>query len=273
MDTRVGVLNGVVPLKRKEDRRLFCKKQKAAGCTSVFAIPSPQSNVLSIHADAPGRRFDGRVAARRATLLASRSLLPCQAPRNSQLLFQRCRRRYQWWEVLTRSHSGESQRSTVVLDTEQHPLAFSQVEDYLRTDASTFIEQRGAGGSQADISIRGTSFEQTLVLLNGLRIDDAETSHNNMDIPVPLGSMKTVDVLHGAGSTLYGSDAIGGVVDFVTAEPTANSLLLRAGGGNYGSNEQKRLPRQRARDGPRCCLVGVMLPPVLCMTAITAMKN
>ncbi len=133
---------------------------------------------------------------------------------------------------------GESNRSTAVLNTEKHPLAYSTAEDYLRTDASTFVEQRGAGGSQADISIDGTSFEQTLVLLNGFRIDDAETSHNNMDIPVPLAAVRSIDVLHGAGSTLYGSDAIGGVVDFVTATPTYDALLLRAGGGNYGENEQ-----------------------------------
>lgn len=133
---------------------------------------------------------------------------------------------------------GESDRSTAVMNTQKHPLAYSTAEDYLRTDASTFVEQRGGGGSQADISIRGTSFEQTLVLLNGLRINDAETSHNNMDIPVPLDALRSIDVLHGSGSTLYGSDAIGGVIDFVTARPTHNSLLLRAGGGNYGENEQ-----------------------------------
>ena len=133
---------------------------------------------------------------------------------------------------------GESDRSTAVMNTQKHPLAYSTVEDYLRTDASTFVEQRGGGGSQADISIRGTTFEQTLVLLNGLRIDDPETSHNNMDIPVPLDALRSIDVLHGAGSTLYGSDAIGGVIDFVTAKPTHDALLLRAGGGNYGKNEQ-----------------------------------
>jgi iron complex outermembrane receptor protein len=136
---------------------------------------------------------------------------------------------------------GESNRSTVVIDTQQEPGVFPQVEDYLRTDASTFVEQRGAGGSQADISIRGTSFEQTLVLLNGLRIDDAETSHNNMDLPLPLGAMRSIDGLHGAGSTLYGSDAIGGVIDFVTAEPGSSSLFVRAGGGNYGTNEQEAI--------------------------------
>ena len=133
---------------------------------------------------------------------------------------------------------GESNRSTAVMNTQKHPLAYSTVMDYLRTDASLYVEQRGGGGSQADISIRGTSFEQTLVLLNGFRMNDAETSHNNMDLPVPLVAMRSIEVLHGAGSTLYGSDAIGGVVDFVTAKPAHDSLLLRAGGGNYGENEQ-----------------------------------
>lgn len=136
---------------------------------------------------------------------------------------------------------GESERSTVVLDTQQEPLAYGQTEEYLRTDSSLFVAQRGAGGSQADLSVRGTSFEQTLLLLNGLRISDAETTHNNMDLPVPLAAMRSIDVLHGAGSTLYGSDAIGGVVDFVTAEPAATSFTLRAGGGSYGSSEQQAI--------------------------------
>ncbi len=136
---------------------------------------------------------------------------------------------------------GESPRSVVVMDTEQHPLGFSTAEDYLRMDPSTFIEQRGAGGAQADISIRGSSFEQTLILLNGLRLNDAETSHNNLDLPVPIEAMRSIEVLHGAGSTLYGSDAVGGVVDFLTAIPTASSLKLLAGGGSFGENEQSVL--------------------------------
>lgn len=134
--------------------------------------------------------------------------------------------------------AGESNRSITVLNTQKHPLIYGQVQDYLRTDASVFVEQRGGGGSQSDISVRGTSFAQTLVLLNGLRINDAETAHNNMDIPVPLAALANIEVLHGAGSTLYGSDAIGGVIDFITRKPTHDSLLLRAGGGNFGQNEQ-----------------------------------
>jgi len=133
---------------------------------------------------------------------------------------------------------GESARSVVVMDTQEHPLAYDTVEDYLRTDSSVQINQRGSGGYPADLSIRGTSFEQTLVLLDGFRVNDAETAHNNLDLPVPLDAMTNIEVLHGAGSTLYGADALGGVADFLTARPAASSLWVSGGGGSFGENQQ-----------------------------------
>lgn len=133
---------------------------------------------------------------------------------------------------------AESSRVVTVMDTQKNPLIVPTIEDYLRQDSSVDIEQRGAGGVQADISLRGGSFEQTLVLLNGLRINDAQTSHHNLDLPVPLAALSAIDVLHGTGSTLYGADALSGVVDFITAVPTTSSLRLRAGAGSYGENEQ-----------------------------------
>jgi iron complex outermembrane receptor protein len=90
----------------------------------------------------------------------------------------------------------------------------------------------------ADISVRGASFEQTLVLLNGLRMNDVETSHFNLDIPVPLIAIGGLNILHGTGSTLYGSDAIGGVADFLTWKPAASTLRFRSGVGSSGENQQ-----------------------------------
>ena len=133
---------------------------------------------------------------------------------------------------------GESARTAEVLDSQEHPLAFQNIEDYIRTDASVDIEQRAAAGVLSDISLRGASFEQTLVLVNGLRMDSAETAHFNLDLPVPLEALGVIDILHGAGSTLYGSDAIGGVVDFVTASPEVTSFQLRAGTGSFSENQQ-----------------------------------
>lgn len=113
--------------------------------------------------------------------------------------------------------------------------------EVLRSDASIFLEQRGAGGAQTDVTLRGGSFEQTLVLLNGFRINDSQTSHHNLDLPMPLEAMHSIEVLHGAGSTLHGADALAGVVDFLTAAPSSGRVQVSSGFGSFGLNEQSLL--------------------------------
>jgi outer membrane cobalamin receptor len=136
---------------------------------------------------------------------------------------------------------AESPRAVVVLPTAPVALAADSPLDLLRDDSSLFLEQRGAGGAQADIVMRGGSFAQTLVLLNGFRINDSQTAHHNLDLPIPIEAMHSIEVLEGTGSTLHGADALAGVVDFLTAAPARNSILLRAGAGNFGENEQSML--------------------------------
>ena len=72
-----------------------------------------------------------------------------------------------------------SESARVVEVESLHPGQFMLATplDPLRNDASIFLEQRGAGGAQTDITLRGGSFEQTLVLLNGFRINDSQTAH------------------------------------------------------------------------------------------------
>ena len=122
-------------------------------------------------------------------------------------------------------------------DDQTQPL-YSSPEDLLRLDPSVTLEERGSGGIQADISIRGTTFEQTLVLVDGMRLNDPETGHLNMDLSLPLEAVSRIDILHGAGSTLFGSDAIGGAINLITTAPTRNSAMLELGGGNMGQTEQ-----------------------------------
>ena len=136
---------------------------------------------------------------------------------------------------------AESQRSVEILPVKGLSLAAESPQDFLREDSSVFLEERGAGGGQADLVLRGGSFEQTLVLLNGFRINDAQTSHHNLDLPVPLEAMDSIQVLEGAGSTLHGVDALSGVVDFLTAAPDHDSIFLRGGEGSFESNEETLL--------------------------------
>jgi outer membrane cobalamin receptor len=136
---------------------------------------------------------------------------------------------------------AESSSSVLVLPVANLPLSLESSQDLLRQDSSIFLEQRGAGEGQADLLLRGGTFEQTLVLLNGFRINDSQTAHHNLDLPVPLEAMDSIEVLHGAGSTLHGEDALSGVVDFLTAAPHLSSLRVGAGGGSFGSNEESVL--------------------------------
>ena len=145
----------------------------------------------------------------------------------------------------------ESNRSVVSLNTQQSPLLYNSFVDYLGQDASIDLQQRGPDGVQADLSIRGSTFEQALVLLNGLRINDAQSGHHNMDIPLPLDATSRIEVLHGTGSTFYGSDAIAGAVNFITTRPEGSELRVGAGSG------QLRLqPAASARNLRRETLVG-----------------
>lgn len=133
---------------------------------------------------------------------------------------------------------AESDRSVQTLLPADAPIGTDSVVDILRTDPSLNLQARAGEGVQADLSIRGTTFEQSLVLVNGFRVNDPETGHLNLDIPIPLDAINRVDVLHGSGSTFYGSDAIGGAVNLLTSAPAPGlALTYRSGAGNYGSLE------------------------------------
>ncbi len=132
----------------------------------------------------------------------------------------------------------EIDRSVSVIDTRINPALYNHWTDYLQLDSSIDLQQRGPDGIQADLTIRGSTFEQTLVLLNGLRMNDVQTSHHDLDLPIPTDSLERIEVLRGAGSTFYGSDAVGGTINFITAPPAYSEFRLGAALGNFGINEE-----------------------------------
>jgi iron complex outermembrane recepter protein len=133
----------------------------------------------------------------------------------------------------------EIDRAVRSLPVREHRDLFTSLSDVLRLDPSIDFRGRAPNGIQADVSIRGGAFGETLVLVNGLRVNDAQSSHHNMDIPLPLDAVDRVEVLRGSGSTMYGSDAAGGVINIVTAPPEATEVRLRTAFGNFGTNQQQ----------------------------------
>lgn len=97
------------------------------------------------------------------------------------------------------------------------------------------IRQRGPMGVQSDIGIRGGTFEQTLILLNGIKLTDPQTGHHVMNIPIPLDHIQQIEVLKGPGARIYGQNAFAGAVNFITKVPEYRNVGLRTYGGSFGS--------------------------------------
>ena len=117
-------------------------------------------------------------------------------------------------------------------------LLLNSLVDVLQLDPSIDLQERAPDGVQTDLSIRGSSFGQTLVLLNGQRLNDVQSGHHDMDIPVPLDAVERIEVLRGSGSTMYGSDAVGGAINIITTPPEGLEFRVRTALGSFGTNQQ-----------------------------------
>ena len=133
----------------------------------------------------------------------------------------------------------EIDRAIRVLPVRANSLVLNTLSDALKLDPSLDLAGRAPDGIQADLSIRGSSFGQTLILLNGQRLNDAQSGHHNMDIPVPLETVSRIEVMRGSGSTMYGSDAVGGVINIITEPPEGTEFRLRTAIGSDGINQQR----------------------------------
>jgi len=123
---------------------------------------------------------------------------------------------------------------SVIERNEIESSAAQSVQDLLEYVASVDVRQRGAEGVQADISVRGGTFDQTLILLNGVNINDPQTGHHNLNLPVSLNQIERIEILEGPAARVYGPNAFSGAINIVTKQSTGNAIILEAGGGNFG---------------------------------------
>ncbi len=95
-------------------------------------------------------------------------------------------------------------------------LPVRSVSELLQWMPGIDVRRRGAEGIQADVGIRGADFNGTVVLVDGEPVNDPQTNHFSMDLDIPMDAIERVEVLYGSASALYGSGAVGGVVNIVT---------------------------------------------------------
>ena len=99
------------------------------------------------------------------------------------------------------------------------------------------IRSRGAFGMQADIGIRGGTFDQAMVLLNGINITDPQTGHHNLNIPVDISTIERIEILQGPGARVFGPNAFSGAVNIITrkSEQPFLNVMLEGGQHNFGA--------------------------------------
>ena len=129
---------------------------------------------------------------------------------------------------------NQSARMVTVLDTLLIRSAPVQsVNDLLKYAVGVDVRQRGPMGVQTDIGIRGGTFDQVAVLLNGINISDPQTGHLALDLPVDLSEIDRIEILEGPAGRVYGTSSLVGAINIVTRTEAASGIDLHLQGGSF----------------------------------------
>ena len=132
-------------------------------------------------------------------------------------------------------------RNIVVIKGDQFSkLPIHSIDELLRYVPGLEVQMRGAMGAQSDIVLRGGTFQQVLIIIDGLRLNDPNTGHFNSYIPIAPSEIDRIEILKGASSAIYGSEAVGGVINIITKTFAAKKatdkkqLIVQGSAGEYG---------------------------------------
>lgn len=123
---------------------------------------------------------------------------------------------------------------TVITRAEIERAPVRGVEDLLNHVAGVDILQRGPHGVQADISLRGGSFDQTAILLNSVNLTNPHTGHYSFNIPINLSDIERIEIVQGPSSLVYGASAFSGGVNIITKKDEQTNGFAKLEGGMHG---------------------------------------
>ncbi|MDG1435134.1 MAG: TonB-dependent receptor [Saprospiraceae bacterium] len=105
------------------------------------------------------------------------------------------------------------------------------VAEALQNVAGLDIRQRGVHGIQADVSLRGGTFDQVLILINGVKMADPQTGHHALNIPLNMDNIERIEILKGPAARIYGANAFAGAINIVTRTPDKAFVNINLEGG------------------------------------------
>lgn len=123
--------------------------------------------------------------------------------------------------------------------------AATNVVELLQQVAGIDMRRRGVAGMQADLYIRGGSFDQTLVLIDGIKVEDPQTGHHTMNMALPIDVIKRIEIIKGPAARVFGQNAFTGAINIVTKTDTEDINTL---GYQLGSYNQQNVSGTLGRD-------------------------
>ncbi|SDL30205.1 iron complex outermembrane recepter protein [Catalinimonas alkaloidigena] len=127
-----------------------------------------------------------------------------------------------------------SRNISIISAQELQQTPAQSIPEILSYTPGVDIRQRGPLGAQADLSIRGGTFDQTLVLINGVKVSDPQTGHHLLSLPLNLDNVAQIQVLKGPGARLFGQNAFTGAVNIITRVPDEKALYVSGYAGGFG---------------------------------------
>jgi len=128
---------------------------------------------------------------------------------------------------------SKQNRNITILDRKTiEALPVQSLDELLSYVSGIDVRRRGEMGAQADISINGGTFDQTLILLNGMKVIDPQTGHNLMVLPISLESIERIEILKGPAAAAYGVNAINGAINIVTRQSDKTGVMAHVTGGS-----------------------------------------
>ena len=115
----------------------------------------------------------------------------------------------------------------------------TNVAELLQQTIGIDIRRRGVSGVQGDLYIRGGGFDQTLLLIDGMKMDDAQTGHHTLNMILPLYLIERIEIIRGPAARIFGQNAFNGAINIITKEVkgekrTANIDFRELSFGSYG---------------------------------------
>ncbi len=112
--------------------------------------------------------------------------------------------------------------------------AATNVADLLQQVTGVDIRRRGTGGGQSDLYIRGGGFDQTLLLIDGIKMDDAQTGHHTMNAVLPIEVIERIEIIKGPAARIFGQNAFTGAINIVTKKRLKNKVSINLEAGSFG---------------------------------------